>query len=55
MLEDDVTYYRQRAEAELRQAQQATRPEVVRAHNKLASAHLERIATAEPMRQIDDQ
>lgn len=48
--EDDIGYYQRRAEAELERAQQATRPEVVRAHFQLANAYLERIASAEPAR-----
>lgn len=43
MNEDDVTYYRQRAETELEQAQRATQPEVVSAHYRLAEAYLERV------------
>ena len=47
MNEDDVTYYRQRADAELERAQQATRPEVVSAHYRLAEAYLERVSAGE--------
>ena len=53
MFEDDVTYYRRRAEAELEKAQQDGRPEVVRVHYLLAEAYLERVATAEPVRQVE--
>ena len=44
MTDDDISYYRQRAETELERAQQANRPEVVKAHFLLADAYLERIA-----------
>jgi hypothetical protein len=47
MFEDDVTYFRRRAEAELAQAQRATVREVVRAHFLLAEAYLARVAAAE--------
>lgn len=53
MSENDVSYFRRRAEAELVLAQQATKPEVVRAHCQLADAYLERIAVAEPAQQIE--
>ncbi|WP_242098153.1 hypothetical protein [Sphingomonas sp. CROZ-RG-20F-R02-07] len=43
MLEDDSTYFTRRAEAELEQAQRATKPEVVRVHFMLAEAYLERL------------
>ena len=52
MSDDYVKYYRQRAEAELDRAHQATRPEVVRAHHELANAYLKRIG--KPVRQIED-
>ena len=45
MNEDDVTYYRQRAEAELEQVQRATRPEAIAAHQQLAEAYLDRVNT----------
>ncbi|MDV5825739.1 MULTISPECIES: hypothetical protein [Sphingobium] len=51
MFEDDLIYYRRRAEAELEQAQRATKPEVVKAHCDLANAYLERVASAEPEKQ----
>jgi hypothetical protein len=41
MSDDDISYYRRRAEAELERAQQATKPEVVKAHYELANAYLE--------------
>ena len=50
MHEDDISYYRQRAETELERAQQASRPEVVKVHFLLADAYLERIAPFEPPR-----
>ena len=53
MTDDDINYYRQRAEAELERAQQASRPEVVKAHLLLADAYRERIAPFEPPRQSD--
>ncbi len=43
MNEDDVTYYRQRADAELQRAQQATKPKVVAVHYQLAQAYIERV------------
>ena len=52
MHEDDISYYRQRAETELERAQQANRPEVVRAHCGLADAYLERISSFEPPRRL---
>lgn len=54
MPDDDLTYYRHRAEVELEQAQQAKRPEVVLAHYHLAEAYLERIAAAEPAVQAEN-
>lgn len=50
MLEDDVIYYRRRADVELGQARQASCPEVARVHADLANAYLERIAAAPPGR-----
>lgn len=47
MNEDDVTYYRQRADAELERAQQATKPEVVAVHYQLAEAYLERVGAGD--------
>lgn len=38
MSDDDLTYYRHRAETETEMAAQATLPEVVAAHYKLAHA-----------------
>ena len=40
---DDLSYYRRRAEAELEQAQRATKPEAARVHRALADAYLDRI------------
>ena len=54
MPDDDATYYRRRAETELEKAQQATSPEIVRAHFELANAYLERIAAAESAKQTED-
>jgi hypothetical protein len=51
MFEDDLVYYRRRAEAELEQAQRATKPQVARAHFDLAKAYLGRIASAAPENQ----
>ncbi|MFL0419511.1 hypothetical protein ACH0CP_18575 [Sphingomonas sp. 179-I 2A4 NHS] len=48
MSDDDLSYYRRRAETELEQAQQARSPQVVAAHSQLAEAYLERIASTEP-------
>lgn len=47
MRENDAVYFYRRAEAELEQAKQATKPEVVRAHFMLANAYLERVSEAE--------
>jgi hypothetical protein len=41
--DDDISYYRRRAEAELERAQQATKPEAVKVHYELANAYLEHI------------
>ena len=51
MTDDDISYYRGRAEAELERAQRADRPEVMKAHYNLANAYLERIAPFEPAKQ----
>jgi hypothetical protein len=42
-MEYDQTYYYQRAEAELRLAQQAIDPAVVKAHYQLAGYYLDRV------------
>jgi hypothetical protein len=42
-MEDDIAYFRSRAEREMEQAQDATKPEVVKVHLKLAAAYLDRI------------
>jgi hypothetical protein len=42
-MEPDQTYYYQRAEAELRLAQQAIDPAVVKAHYQLAGYYLDRV------------
>ena len=44
MSNDDVTYYRHRAEVETEMAAQATLPQAVAAHYKLANAYFDRIA-----------
>jgi hypothetical protein len=44
MFEADRSYYQHRAEVELERAQQATLPEVVHAHYRLAEAYLEKLA-----------
>lgn len=54
MNEDDAIYYYRRAEAELEQAQRATKPEVVRAHCQLANAYLERVDTVNAARKAED-
>ena len=46
MPENDLTYYRRRAEFELEQAQAATVPNVVAAHYQLATAYLARVDAA---------
>lgn len=53
MREDDATYFYRRAEAELELAQKADKPEVVRAHFRLANAYLDRITDAEPAQQAE--
>ena len=47
MSNDDLTYYRHRAETETEMAAQATQPKVVAAHYKLANAYFDRIASAD--------
>ncbi|WCT72654.1 hypothetical protein PQ455_13560 [Sphingomonas naphthae] len=42
-MERDQAYYYERAEAELRLAQQATEPAVVKAHYQLAGYYLDRV------------
>ena len=54
MTQEDIRYYQQRAEAELKSAHKASRPEVVTAHFRLAEAYLERIAAASQHGQADD-
>lgn len=46
MPENDLNYYRRRAECELERAQAATIPKVVAAHYQLANAYLERVDAA---------
>lgn len=43
MLENDSTYFKRRAQAELDRAQRATNPQAIRAHSILAEAYLERL------------
>jgi hypothetical protein len=45
MSNDDLTYYRHRAEIETELAAQATQPEVVAVHTQLATAYLERVGS----------
>ena len=47
MLEDNISYYRRRAEAELERAQKASCPEALRPHFEMANVYLARIAAAE--------
>jgi len=54
MNEDDAIYYQRRAEAELEQAQRATKPEAVLAHYTLANAYLERVSAVTPLQQAED-
>ncbi len=54
MYENETSYYRRRAEAELEQAQRATKPEVVRVHYELSQAYLERLEDEETADQIQD-
>lgn len=46
MPDNDLNYYRRRAEFELERAQAATLPKVVAAHYQLASAYLDRVHAA---------
>lgn len=46
MFEDDLSYYRHRAEVELEHARAATRPEVMAVHFQLADGYRQRIETA---------
>ena len=48
MFQDDRSYYRQRAEAEIARARRTTEPCVVRAHSELAQACLQKLATFDP-------
>jgi len=50
--DDDLFYYRQRAETEFERAKRSSLPEVVAAHHRLAEAYLGRIAAFEPAKQI---
>lgn len=50
MIEDDLSYFRRRVDTELRQAERAITPAVVRAHVQLATAYRERIAATETAR-----
>jgi hypothetical protein len=43
MVEEDLSYLEQRAEAELELAQKATDPQVVKVHYELADLYLERL------------
>ena len=53
MSNDDLAYFRQRAETEVERAAQATRPEVVAAHYQLATAYLERLESDEDEERVD--
>jgi hypothetical protein len=48
MRSDDLTYYEQRAQAELELAQHANNAKAVQAHYDLATAYLEKIHGEEP-------
>lgn len=48
MAADDVEYLEQRAEAEIRMAQQATHVRVAQAHFQMANAYLDRIHGENP-------
>lgn len=50
MFEDDQSYFRHRAEIETVRAQEATKPEVVKAHYQLAEAYFDKLASAEPIK-----
>lgn len=47
MFQDDLNYYRRRAELELEQARAATVPTVAATHRRLADAYLERVDAIE--------
>ena len=47
MFEDDQSYFQHRAEVETARAQEATKPEVVKAHYQLAEAYFGKLASAE--------
>ena len=48
MVNEELAYFRLRAEAERAQARQATHPGAAAIHRRLASAYLKRIASAQP-------
>lgn len=52
MIEDDATYYRQRAEAERERARTATCRRAAWVYSELANAYLERSVVAEATRQF---
>lgn len=54
MSNEDLTYYRHRAETEIERAAQATLPKVVAAHRKLANAYFERIGSSEGQKRAFD-
>jgi hypothetical protein len=54
MSNDDLTYYRHRAETEIELAAQATVPEVVAARYQLANAYFERIGSSEGQAGAED-
>lgn len=47
MRDDDVDYYRRRADLELERAKAATLPTVAAAHHRLADAYRQRVVAAE--------
>lgn len=53
MSNDDLTYYRDRAETEIELATRATHPDAAAAHTQLAAAYLERVGTAGDRMQPD--
>lgn len=52
MIEDDLSYYRHRAEVERERARQTAFPEAAQVHSELANVYVERIVVAEAIRQF---
>ena len=52
MIEDDLNYYRHRAEIERERARHAVSPKAAQVHSELANVYVERIVVAEATRQF---